>query len=132
MTTEAEPRWITKLGVIVLHDMSIATDGGASGIRDEGLLESALDRPKNRFHYEGVTDLPALAATYAVGLAKNHAFADGNKRAAFIAAGLFLERNGLFLTATQADAALTMLAVAAGEIDIDQLADWIRRNVQLT
>jgi death-on-curing protein len=132
MTTEAEPRWITKLGVIVLHDMSIATDGGASGIRDEGLLESALDRPKNRFHYEGVTDLPALAATYAVGLAKNHAFADGNKRAAFIAAGLFLERNGLFLTATQADAALTMLAVAAGEIDIDQLADWIRRNVQPT
>lgn len=132
MTIEAEPRWITKLGVIVLHDMSIATDGGASGIRDEGLLESALDRPKNRFHYEGVTDLPALAATYAVGLAKNHAFADGNKRAAFIAAGLFLERNGLFLTATQADAALTMLAVAAGEIDIDQLADWIRRNVQLT
>lgn len=132
MTTEAEPRWITKLGVIVLHDMSIATDGGASGIRDEGLLESALDRPKNRFHYEGVTDLPALAATYAVGLAKSHAFADGNKRAAFIAAGLFLERNGLFLTATQADAALTMLAVAAGEIDIDQLADWIRRNVQPT
>lgn len=129
MTTEAEPRWITKLGVIVLHDMSIATDGGAPGIRDEGLLESALDRPKNRFHYEGVTDLPALAATYAVGLAKNHAFADGNKRAAFIAAGLFLEKNGLALAATQADAALTMLAVAAGEIDIDQLAAWIRRNL---
>ncbi len=132
MTTEAEPRWITKLGVIVLHDMSIATDGGAPGIRDEGLLESALDRPRNRFHYEGVTDLPALAATYAVGLAKNHAFADGNKRAAFIAAGLFLDKNGFSLTATQADAALTMLAVAAGEIDIDQLAHWIRRNVAPT
>lgn len=132
MTTEVEPRWITKLAVVVLHDMSIATDGGAPGIRDEGLLESALDRPKNRFHYEGVIDLPALAATYAVGMAKNHAFADGNKRAAFIAAGLFLEKNGLALTATQADAALTMLAVAAGEIDIDQLAAWIRRNVQPT
>ncbi|MDP1738452.1 MAG: type II toxin-antitoxin system death-on-curing family toxin [Caulobacter sp.] len=132
MTTEAEPRWITKLGVIVLHDMSIATDGGAPGIRDEGLLESALDRPKNRFYYEGVTDLPALAATYAVGLAKNLAFADGNKRAALIAAGLFLEKNGLSLTATQADAALTMLAVAAGEIEIDLLADWIRRSVQPT
>ncbi|MBI5940781.1 MAG: type II toxin-antitoxin system death-on-curing family toxin [Caulobacterales bacterium] len=132
MKIGVEPRWITKLGVIVLHDMSIATDGGAPGIRDEGLLESALDRPKNRFHYEGVTDLPALAATYAVGLAKNHAFADGNKRVAFIAAGLFLEKNGLSLTATQADAALTMLAVAAGEIEIDQLADWIRRNVIAT
>ena len=132
MTTEAEPRWITKLGVIVLHDMSIATDGGAPGIRDEGLLESALDRPKNRFHYEAVTDLSALAATYAVGLAKNHAFADGNKRAAFIAAGLFLDKNGFSLTATQADAALTMLAVAAGEIDIDQLAAWIRRNLAPT
>lgn len=129
MTTPAEPRWITKLGVIVLHDMSIAADGGAPGIREEGLLESALDRPRNRFHYEGVADLPALAATYAVGLAKNHAFADGNKRAAFIAAGLFLEKNGLSLTASQVDAARTMLAVAAGEIDVDRLAEWIRENV---
>ncbi|MFA7262895.1 MAG: type II toxin-antitoxin system death-on-curing family toxin [Caulobacter sp.] len=129
MTADSEPRWITKLGVIVLHDMSIATDGGAPGIRDEGLLESALDRPKNRFHYEEIRDLSALAATYAVGLAKNHAFADGNKRAAFIAAGLFLEKNGLSLTATQVDAARIMLAVAAGEIDTDQLADWISRNI---
>lgn len=132
MTAGREPRWITKLGIVVLHDMSIATDGGAPGIRDEGLLESGLDRPKNRFHYEGLTDLPALAATYAVGLAKNHPFADGNKRAAFIAAGLFLEKNGLSLTAPQVDAARIMLAVAAGGVDIDELAEWIRENVEPT
>jgi len=132
MTEPPEPRWVTKLGVIVLHDRSIAIDGGAPGVRDDGLLESALDRPRNRFHYEGATDLAVLAATYAVGLAKNHAFADGNKRAAFIAAGLFLGKNGLTLTAAQADAALTMLAVAAGEIDIDQLAVWIRANTKPT
>ena len=130
MTQETEPRWLTKLGVVVLHDASIATHGGAPGIRDEGLLESALDRPRNRFHYEGVGDVPALAATYAIALAKNHAFADGNKRVAFIAAGVFLEKNGLSLMADQVDAIRTILAVAAGEIDVDQLTDWIRGNVQ--
>jgi death-on-curing protein len=129
MTAGSEPRWITKLGIIVLHDMSIATDGGAPGVRDDGLLASALDRPRNRFHYDAITDLKVLAATYAVALAKNHAFVDGNKRAAFIAAGLFLEKNGLLLTAPQVDAARTILAVAAGDIDIDQLAVWISENV---
>lgn len=125
-----EPRWLTKQGLIVLHDASIATHGGAPGIRDDGLLESALDRPKNRFHYEQIVDIPALAATYAVGLAKKHAFVDGNKRTAFIAAGLFLEKNGLSLAASPVDAVRTMLAVAAGEVDIDQLAGWIRANMQ--
>jgi len=123
----AEPRWISKHSLLILHDRSIALHGGATGLRDEGLLESALGRPPNRFHYEGTTDLCLLAATYLVGLAGNHPFIDGNKRAAFLAAGLFLRRNGLRLTAPQADAARTVLDVAAGARETDVLADWLRR-----
>lgn len=121
----AEPRWITKQALLVLHDRSIALHGGASGLRDEGLLESALARPLNRFNYDGVHDHCDLAATYLVGLVSNHPFIDGNKRAAFLAAGLFLRLNGRRLTADQADAALTVLAVAAGRRDVDELARWI-------
>ncbi|MBT9471213.1 MAG: type II toxin-antitoxin system death-on-curing family toxin [Pseudomonadota bacterium] len=126
MSTAPEPRWITKEGLIVLHDRSIALHGGAAGLRDEGLLESALARPTNRFRYEGVDDACILAAAYAVALASNDPFADGNKRAAYLAAGLFLMKNGRRLTAEPADAALTILAVAAGRRDVDELAGWIR------
>ena len=122
-----EPRRLSKQAVVVLHDRSIGVHGGAPGLRDEGLLESALDRPANRFHYEGVDDICELAATYLVAIASNHPFADGNKRAAFLAAGLFLRRNGRRLVAAQADAARTVLAVAAGDRDIEKLAAWIRR-----
>ncbi len=125
MNEVREPRWITKQGLLILHDRSIALHGGAPGMRDEGLLESALARPLNRFHYDGVTDLAALAATYACAIAANHPFTDGNKRAAFLAAGLFLEKNGRVLQADPVDAALTMLTVAAGAMDIDALASWI-------
>jgi len=121
----AEPRWITKQGLLVLHDRSIALHGGAPGLRDEGLLESALARPANRFHYEGVDDLPTLAATYLVGVCVNHPFADGNKRAGFLSAGLFLMKNGRRLTADQADAARTVFAVAAGRMDIAEVAEWL-------
>lgn len=93
-------------------------------MRDDGLLESALQRPTNRFRYEEIDDLHVLGATYVVGVAANHPVVDGNKRAAFLAGGLFL--NGLQLVAEQADAALTVLAVAAGNRDVDQLADWMR------
>ncbi|KRB52059.1 type II toxin-antitoxin system death-on-curing family toxin [Phenylobacterium sp. Root700] len=126
MSTAPEPRWITKQGLIVLHDRSIALHGGAAGLRDEGLLELALARPTNRFRYEGVDDACILAAAYAVALASNDPFADGNKRAAYLAAGLFLMKNGRRLTAEPADAALTILAVAAGRRDVDELAGWIR------
>lgn len=126
MSTAVEPRWITKEGLIVLHDRSIALHGGAPGLRDEGLLESALGRPVNRFHYEQVDDICELSATYIVAIASNHAFADGNKRAAYLAGGLFLMKNGRRLIAEQADAARTVLAVAAGKRDIDELAEWIR------
>lgn len=124
----AEPRWISKDALLILHDRSIALHGGAPGLRDEGLLDSALGRPRNHFHYEAVTDLCALAATYLVGLAGNHPFVDGNKRAAFLAAGLFLRLNGLSLTATQPAAARTVFEVAAGRRDISAIADWIRAN----
>ena len=120
--------WIDKRVLLLLHDESLAEHGGASGLRDEGLLDSALARPLNLAAYEQ-PDLAALAASYALALAKNHAFVDGNKRAGFLAMGLFLYLNGHRLTATQADATVTMLAVAAGEIDEATLADWIRRNM---
>jgi death-on-curing protein len=126
MTTAAEPRWVTKEGLLVLHDRSIALHGGAPGLRDDGLLESALARPANRFHYEDVQDICDLAATYLVAVASNHPFADGNKRAAYLAAGLFLRKNGRRLVAEQADAALMVLGVAAGQRDIETLAAWIR------
>ncbi|HZK99343.1 MAG TPA: type II toxin-antitoxin system death-on-curing family toxin [Caulobacteraceae bacterium] len=130
MSPGAAPRWITKVGIIALHDRSLALHGGASGLRDEGLLESALARPQNRHAYEGVDDISELAATHAVALSSNHAFIDGNKRTAFLAAGLFLEKNGLRLTASQVDATLTMLRGAAGEMDIQALALWIRANIE--
>jgi death-on-curing protein len=122
------PEWLEIDTILIAHDESLATDGGAAGLRDRGLLESALERPLNRFHYEGEDDACALAATYGVGIAKNHPFADGNKRTAFIAMATFLLLNGRPLQASQDDATVTMLAVAAGEIDIDALAYWIRAN----
>ncbi len=121
-----EPRWVSKETVLVLHDRSLALHGGAPGVKDEGLLESALARPANGFHYEGVADICTLAAIYLVAIASNHPFIDGNKRAAFLAAGLFLRLNGRRLTAGQADAARAVLAVAAGERDVGTLAEWIR------
>ena len=120
-------RWINKQALLLLHDESLAEHGGAAGLRDEGLLDSALARPLNLNAY-GTPDFADLAASYAIGLAKNHAFVDGNKRAALLAAGLFLHLNGYRLSVSQADATLTMLAVAAGEMDEAGFADWLRRN----
>jgi death-on-curing protein len=125
------PRWITKQGLIALHDRSLALHGGRSGLRDEGLLDSALARPMNRHAYEGVSDIAVLAATTAAALSSNHPFIDGNKRAALLAAGLFLEKNRLRLVARPAEAAVIMFKLAAGEVDIDMLAAWIRTNVEV-
>jgi len=130
MSGQTEPRWHTKAGLMLLHDRSLTLHGGSPGLRDEGLLESALARPENRFAYEGLDDIAALAATYAVAISSNHPFIDGNKRTAFLAAGLFLEKNGLRLVASPADAALTMFAVAASEIDIEGLTAWLRSNLE--
>jgi len=122
-------RWIDKRALLLLHADSLAEHGGAAGLRDEGLLDSALARPLNLAAY-GQPDLAALAASYGVGLAKNHAFVDGNKRAAFLSVGLFLALNGMRLRAAQPDAVLTMLAVASGTLDEAGFADWIRRHAQ--
>ena len=119
--------WIDKRVLLLLHDESLAEHGGASGMRDEGLLDSALARPLNLANY-GNPDIADLAASYTLGLAKNHAFVDGNKRAAFLSMGLFLYINGYRLAASQPDATVTMLAVAAGEIDDATLAAWIRQH----
>ncbi len=120
-------RWVDKTALILLHDESLAEHGGAAGMRDEGLFESALARPENLAAYES-PDFAALAASYGVGLAKNHPFVDGNKRAAFLAVGLFLALNGRRLCATQIDATTAMLAVAAGQMSESDFAAWIRQN----
>lgn len=120
-------RWIDRRALCLLHDESVAEHGGAPGLRDEGLLESALARPLNLVAY-GTPDVFELAAAYGVGLAKNHAFVDGNKRVAFLAVGLFLALNGCRLRASQADATLTMFAVAAGSLDEAAFAIWMRQH----
>ncbi len=121
-------QWIDRRALELLHDESVAEHGGLPGLRDPGLLESALARPHNLVAY-GEPDVADLAAAYGVGLAKNHAFVDGNKRAAFLAIGLFLILNGQRLVTTQADATLTMLGVAAGSIDETALAAWLRQHM---
>ncbi|MFZ5444104.1 MAG: type II toxin-antitoxin system death-on-curing family toxin [Myxococcota bacterium] len=122
-------RWVSRHALLLLHDESLAEHGGGSGLRDEGLFESALARPLNLALY-GKPDLAALAASYGVGLAKNHPFVDGNKRVAFLAVGLFLANNGHRLVCTQVEATLTMLAVAAGTMNEATFAEWLRSHIE--
>lgn len=122
-----EPVWIDRQALLLLHGMSIAEFGGAPGLRDEGLFDSALARPKNLAAY-GEPDLAALAAAYGYGLARNHPFVDGNKRVAFLAIGLFLDANGLDLAVEQINAIDTILALAAGDVSEAALTDWIRAH----
>ena len=123
-------RWITKSALKLLHSESLATHGGGEGLRDEGLLDSALARPLNLVAYadaDAPPDVAALAASYTAGLAKNYPFIDGSKRAAFLATGLFLYLNGYRLSASQAEATITMPAVAISDITEDAFADWLRQ-----
>ncbi|MGF1641036.1 MAG: type II toxin-antitoxin system death-on-curing family toxin [Rhodospirillales bacterium] len=115
--------------VLALHERLVAVHGGPAGLRDRGLLDSALARPRNVAAY-GAPDLCALAAAYAVGIARNHPFVDGNKRTALMAAYVFLGRNGARLVAPEDAATRTMVALAAGTLDEDALADWLRANTQ--
>jgi death on curing protein len=121
--------WINPRALLLLHGESLVLHGGAPGIRDNGLLESALMRPQNLALY-GQPDVFECAAAYAFGLAKNHPFIDGNKRAAFLGAGMFLRLNGYRLTATPQDATLTMLSLAAGNISEADYAAWLRNHTQ--
>ncbi len=118
-------RWINKRALLLLHDESLAEHGGTSGMRDEGLLDSALARPLNLAAYESPNHA-ALGTTYGFGIAKNHPFVDGNKRAAFLSAGLFLSLNGFRLQVSPAEATAAELAVASGERDDDTFTHWIR------
>ena len=123
-----EPVWLDKEAVLLLHGVSVARFGGAPGIRDEGLLEGALARPVNRFLYGQTADLAELAAAYAFGIVKAHGFVDGNKRAAFLACGVFLDLTGKRLVATAPDAIRAVIALADSTIGEPEFAAWIRLN----
>ena len=120
--------WLLDRTVLALHEEQLAEHGGGVGVRDRGLLESALTRPQQLAHY-GDADIAALAAAYGFGLAKNHPFVDGNKRVAFAVVETFLLLNGVELVADDADCVTTMLNLAAGEIGEEQFAEWIRNNI---
>jgi death-on-curing protein len=123
-----EPRWLGRLAIDEAHFRQIREHGGAHGLRDENALESALARPQQRWHYEGDTSLPELAAAYAFGLVRNHPYVDGNKRVALVVMVAFLERNGLELTAPNAEALSTIRALATGELAEDELTLWIEAH----
>lgn len=123
-----EPRWIDRRALELLHEESLAEHGGSDGLRDSGLLDSALARARNIFSYDEVRDPFRLAAAYAFGIAKNHPFVDGNKRAAFLAAALFLQLNGQALKADKAEAVVVMVDLAAGRLKEAQFAEWLRNN----
>jgi death-on-curing protein len=122
-----EPKWFTIEQAIAAHSVQLRQFGGAPGLRDEGLLRSALERPVNKWLYEQA-ELPELAAADAFGLIKNHAFTDGNKRIAFISMVTFLRKNDVAFKPDQAQATQMMLALAAGEVSEQSLARWIRDN----
>ena len=122
-----EPIWVSHELVIAIHNRQLAEHGGQPGLRDEGLLLSALARPQQRWCYGNPPpDLCVLAASYAFGLAKNHPFLDGNKRTAFVVYRLFLKWNGVEMHADKVDRYLQMLALAAGDHDEESFADWLR------
>ncbi|MGE5325197.1 MAG: type II toxin-antitoxin system death-on-curing family toxin [Actinomycetota bacterium] len=125
-----EPRWITELSLVLLHAEALAEHGGREGLRDEGMLQSALARARNLFLYQQVSDIAILAAAYATGIARNHPFVDGNKRAAFLTIGLFLEKNGFELEVSKVNATEVILQLAAGEMDEKTLAAWITGHMK--
>lgn len=119
--------WLDASILLAVHDEQLVEHGGISGVRDNGMFESALAKPQNLAAY-GEPDFAHLATAYGFGLAKNHPFLDGNKRTAFVAIELFLRLNGFVLDAEDTACVLTMLAVAGGEMDEQNFADWIRKN----
>ncbi|WP_409192096.1 type II toxin-antitoxin system death-on-curing family toxin [Bradyrhizobium sp. RDM4] len=128
MSEPEEPHWITYEQAIAIHSRQLRRFGGAPGMRDEGMLRSALERPINKWRYEQAS-LDELAAAYAFGLAKNHAFVDGNKRIAFMAMMVFLHKNGVAFGPDPAEATTIILSLAAGEVSEQSLGRWIRDNL---
>lgn len=123
-----EPRWLSRSVVELIHTSQIREHGGSFGVREEGLIESALERPRNKWAYEEGVDLAGLAAAYCYGLVRNHGFVDGNKRVAFMAAYTFLGINDFDLDAPEAEVIRVMLDLAASELDEMQFATWIREH----
>jgi death on curing protein len=124
------PIWIDQRALLLLHRESLAQFGGTSGLRDEGSLDPALTRPVSKHSYEGCSDLPELAAAYGFGLARNHAFVDGNTRVAFLAVGVFLAINGHRFSATPVEAIDAILALASGSMEEEQFGLWIRAHMR--
>jgi death-on-curing protein len=127
MAEPKEPAWVTYEQAVAIHSRQLRRFGGAPGLRDQAMLESALQRPINKWQYERA-DLPELAASYAFGLAKNHAFVDGNKRISFMAMVTFLRKNHVRFAPDQAHATAMIMSLAAGEVSEESLARWIRDN----
>jgi len=125
--TDPQPKWVTYDQIVAIHSRELRRFGGAAGLRDDGLLRSALERPINKWQYENA-DLAVMAAAYAFGLAKNYAFVDGNKRIAFMAMMTFLRKNGVRFAPEPAVATRMFFALAAGEVSEDSLARWIKDN----
>jgi death on curing protein len=124
-----EPIWVTVATALAVHDEQLAEHGGAPGVRDVGLLESALARPRNAYQH-GERSYAAMAASLAAGIARNHPFIDGNKRVSLVLMELFLALNGLELVATDEDCVVIMLALASGEVAGDELADWLAARIR--
>ena len=123
--------WLQRDVILAVHEQQLAEHGGGAGVRDSGLLESALARPENLSAY-GKPDVAQLAAAYGWGISRNHPFIDGNKRTGFVAVELFLALNGYSLLASDADCVVTMLAVAAGELSEAAFAEWIREHTSVS
>jgi death-on-curing protein len=123
------PKWLTRRTLDVIHDAQLREHGGTPGVRDSGLLDSALARPQNKWDYGDSSDLATLAAAYTFGLAKNHGYVDGNKPVAFMAADVFLGLNGKDIAASEEDVASTIGRVAAGRLTETALAEWFRGNI---
>jgi death-on-curing protein len=127
MSEPKEPLWITYEQAIAIHSRQLRRFGGSPGLRDEGMLRSALERPINKWRYEQ-SEMPELAAAYAFGLAKNHAFIDGNKRIAFMSMMVFLLKNDIGFSPDPAESTAMILSLAAGEVSEESLTRWIRDN----
>ena len=132
MTETIEPKWVSEEVILAMHDRQIAEFGGLQGVRDMSLLQSVIARPQNIFCYEQVTSLTRLAAAYAYGIAKNHAFVDGNKRTAFMTCYLFLLKNGFAVQASEQERYVAILSLAEGAISEVEFMEWLDKYVKKT
>lgn len=126
MAPRREPTWLSRLVIDAIHADQLREHGGLAGVRDDNVLESALARPRQAWHYRPSTDIPALAAAYAFGLVRNHPYRDGNKRIGFLAMVTFLGVNGYAFEGSDADVVVEFVALAAGDASEDSLVTWVR------